>query len=101
MLRLAPYACSIVRAEGISGYIGHWSGAPVDAADRHSRVFRTLATRIAEKLSQVSIEGLSVPKSPVSNDHVYLDTFPITIGSPQEDKLIGREQRDCPPRSAA
>lgn len=57
------------------------------------RVFRKLATDVAEELSRASLAEIIKPDQAPSPDHIYLDKFPITH-SPglREEMLIGREQ---------
>jgi hypothetical protein len=57
------------------------------------RIFRKLATDIAEKLSRVALSELPKPEQSLPPDKIYLDKFPITRGPGlREEKLIGREQ---------
>lgn len=57
------------------------------------RVFRQLATQIAEELSRVALNELPKPDQPPTTERIYLDRFPLTKSSGQrEEKLIGREQ---------
>jgi hypothetical protein len=57
------------------------------------RVFRKLATDIAEDLSRAALAELPKPDLPPLPDHIYLDKFPLTRSTgPREEKLIGREQ---------
>jgi hypothetical protein len=56
-------------------------------------IFRTLATDIAERLSQMALAEAVKHISPTSRTRVYLDKFPLTSGgSLHQEKLIGREQ---------
>jgi len=57
------------------------------------RVFRQLATNIAEELSRVALAELLQPDQPLSSDRVYLESVPLTRNTGmREEILIGREQ---------
>ncbi|MBL9151875.1 MAG: toll/interleukin-1 receptor domain-containing protein [Verrucomicrobiales bacterium] len=62
-------------------------------SEAQERVFRQLATAIAEELSRIALGELPADAPPPSDDRIYLDQFPLTRGpSLREEKLIGREQ---------
>ncbi len=60
------------------------------------RIFRQLATDIANDLSRIALAELSalrVPPSALGEASIYLDKFPLSRGPGlREEKLIGREQ---------
>ncbi len=57
------------------------------------RVFRKLATDIAEELSRIALAKLPCPDQPLPTNRIFLEKFPIIQGRDQhEEKLIGREQ---------
>ena len=63
------------------------------SAEAQARVFRQLATAIAEALSQLALAESSRSETTPSDDHLYLDKFSLTRGPGlREEKLIGREQ---------
>ena len=58
-----------------------------------ARVFRTLATDIAEQLSHIAFAEVTAPHPPSSPTRVYLDKFPLTRGANlHHESLFGREQ---------
>jgi tetratricopeptide (TPR) repeat protein len=57
------------------------------------RVFRDIATTIAEELSRAAVANLPQPERPLPAEQVYLDRFPLTYGQGvRQERLIGRQQ---------
>ena len=57
------------------------------------RIFRQLATDIAEELSRGALGSLAKHDHPLSTGQIYLDKFPLTRSAGlHEERLIGREQ---------
>jgi hypothetical protein len=63
------------------------------SATGQERVFRNLATTIAEELSRVTFLEMPKPASFPSDSQIYLDKFPLTSDPGlKEERLVGREQ---------
>lgn len=61
--------------------------------DEIERVFRELATAIAESLGRLALASITQTNAAPESHRIYLDRFPLSLSSGQrEDKLIGREQ---------
>lgn len=61
--------------------------------EAQDRVFRGLATAIAEELSRGAFADLPKADETIPDKHIYLDRFPLSRSSGlREEKLIGREQ---------
>jgi len=74
------------QAPNESNPLSQLSGAAQD------RVFRKLATDMAEELSCAALAELPKPDQSSPSDHIYVDKFPLTSDGGQAEKLIGREQ---------
>lgn len=61
------------------------------SSQAQDRIFRQLATDVAEQLSKVALADITAETA--TDTRLYLDKFPLTRGPDlREDKLIGREQ---------